>query len=205
MGLETYLFKVEFETPIQQEMVVELFESIGLVRAFDDGGNEDKMHSENSCYFEKRTDRGLTEVECICSTEKTLLDNFSIRYSVISPKFVVDQTFELLKKLNDVTPIKLFDTEIYNHLYRELGKKGKIHEWLNGLTSSGSKSAIEQRCYIPIDVCEFKQNKEGLAKRNLILGNFVGEIIKSGRPTFEFIHKNGLYEKYIGWHRVEMK
>ncbi len=159
----------------------------------------------NSYYFEQRPNRGLTEVESLISNEKLLLDNFSIRFSIISPKFVVDQTFETLEKLSNIYPIKVFDTEIYNHYNRELRKKGRIYRLFNGSLPNNSKAAIERKCYIPIDLGEFKLNKYGIAKRNLILSNYVGEIIESGRPTFEFIHKNGLYEKYIGWYRVEMK
>lgn len=179
MGLETYLFKVEFDTPIQGGRVVELFESIGMNQVF---GNafEDETLLDNSCYFEQRTNRGLTEVECIISTEKSLLDNFSIRFSIISPKIVIEQTFELMKKLNDITPIVLFDTELYNHLHCEISKKGDVYQWLKGLMSNYTKTAIERKCYIPIDLDAFKQTSYGIANLELILSNCEGEVIESG-------------------------
>jgi len=84
--------------------------------------------------------------------------------------------------------IRIYDTEVSNHYYRK---------------SKGSNN-LTNKCYIPIDAEQFAQNKLGIKKRSLICQNNQGMIIESGYPTLDFICKNHIYDKYIGWFKNEL-
>ncbi len=203
MGLEAYLFNIEFKEPVLEQEIVGLFETIGmthLVNKFEK--RTDKNYG--SYYFELRTEDGLTEGHCILAPTDKELSDFSLRFSVISPNRVIDQTFNLLKKLNDIRPINVYDTEIKNHVYRQLRKDKKIDDWFNGLEGTDEEAKIEKSCYIEIDADIFKKNPLGIMKRQIVTNNEKGEIIESGSTTIDHIEKKGLFDRFIGWVKNEL-
>jgi len=203
MGLEAYLFNIEFNRPVLEQDMVGLFDKIGMTHLTD---KFEKRTSENygSYYFELRTDKGLTEAHCILAPTDSTLTDFSLRFSVVSPKTVIDQTFELMKKLNEIEPINVFDTEIKNHIYKHLRKDKKVDDWFNGLEGTDEEAKIDKMCYIKIDAENFRQNEMGIMKRQIVISNDKGEIIESGSTTINHIEKKGLFDRFIGWVKNEL-
>jgi hypothetical protein len=198
MGLETYLFKIKFKHPIQEENLVDLFDKIGMTHLV----NKSEKRTNNKYglfYFELRTNDGLTEAECLLAPKDKSLREFSLRFSIISPKSVIEQTFALLNRLNEVTPISVYDTEVNNHIYRQLQKARKVDNFFKGIEGSTQEDTIERMCYINLDVNDFFKNEPGIRKRNIIIENDTGVIIESGSATFNYINNNGTHDKYIGW------
>jgi hypothetical protein len=203
MGLEAYLFNIEFKEPVSEEEIIDLFEKIGMTHLVD---KFEKRTDNNygSYYFEFRTENGLTEGHCILAPTERELSDFSLRFSVVSPKSVIDQTFDLLIKLNKVRPIDVCDTEIRHHVYRQLRKEKKVDDWFNGLEGTDEAAKIEKACYIEIDIDKFKQNELGLMKRQLLINNDKGKVIESGSNTIEHIEKKGLFDRFFGWVKNEL-
>lgn len=203
MGLEAYLFNIEFKEPVLEQDIVGLLERIGLTHLVD---KLEKRTDKNygSYYFELRTENGLTEGHCLLAPTDRYLSDFSLRFSVVSPKTVIDQTFDLLKKLNDIRPINVYDTEIRHHLYRQLRKDKKVDDWFNGLEGTDEEAKIEKACYIEINIDKFKQNELGIMKRQLLINNDKGEVIESGSSTIDHIEKKGLFDRFIGWVKNEL-
>lgn len=203
MGLEAYLFNIEFKEHVLEQDIVEVFDKIGMTHLAD---KFEKRTDRNygSYYFELRTEKGLNEGHCIFAPTVRELSYFSLRFSVLSPKTVIDQTFDLLKKLNTIRPINVYDTEIRNHIYRQLRKDKKVDDWFNGLEGTDEEEKIEKACYIEIDVEKFKQNQPGIMKRQIVINNENGEIIESGSITIDHIEKKGLFDRFIGWVKKEL-
>lgn len=203
MGLEAYLLNIEFKEPVLEKDIVEVFDKIGMTHL---AGKFEKRTDKNygSYYFELRTENGLTEGHCLLAPTDRELSDFSLRFSVVSPKSVIYQTFDLLKKLNDIRPINVYDTEIKNHIYRELRKEGKVDDWFNGLEGTEEEEKIEKLCYIDIDPEIFKQNRLGIMKRQIVTNNERGEVIESGSTTIDHIEKKGLLNRFIGWVKNEL-
>ena len=203
MGLEAYLFNIEFKEPVLEQDIVGLFEKIGMNHLND---KFEKRTDKNygSYYFEYRTENGLTEGHCILEPTDREISDFSLRFSVVSPKSVINQTFDLLKKLNDIKPINVYDTEIKNHVYRKLRQDKKVDDWFNGLEGTDEEAKIEKGCYIEIDIDKFNQNELGIMKRQLLINNDKGEVIESGSNTINHIEKKGLFDRFIGWVKKEL-
>ncbi len=203
MGLEAYLFNIEFKQPISENDIVSVFKKTGMVHLID---QFEKRTSENygSFYFELRTNNGLTEAHCILEPTETTLNDFSLRFSVVSRKTVIDQTFDLMKKLNELEPINVYDTEIKNHIYRQLRRGKKVDDWFNGIEGTSEEEKIEKMCYIEIDAEKFKQNDLDIMKRQILSRNEQGEIIESGSATINLIEKKGLFDRFIGWVKKEL-
>ena len=203
MGLEAYLFNIEFIEPVLEQDIVDVFDKIGMTH-LTEKFKERTDKNYGSYYFELRTENGLTEGHCILAPTDTEISDFSLRFSVVSPKTVIDQTFDLLKKLNDIKPINVYDTEIKNHVYRQLRKDKKVDDWFYGLEGTDEEAKIEKGCSIEIDVEKFRQNQLGLMKRQIVLNNEKGEIIESGSTTIDHIEKKGLFERFFGWVKNEL-
>lgn len=203
MGLEAYLFNIEFKEPVLEREIVDLFETIGMTHLVN---KFEKRTEENygSFYVELRTEKGLTEGHCILAPTDRELSDFSLRFSVVSPKTVIDQTFDLLIKLNELRPINVYDTEIKNHIYRQLRRDKKVDDGFNGLEGTDEEAKIEKACYIEIDADIFKQNQLGIMKRQIVTNNEKGEIIESGSTTINHIEKKGLFDRFIGWVKNEL-
>lgn len=164
MGLETYLFNVQFKEPVLEQDIICLFENSGMKHLSDKF--EMRSHKNyGSFYFEKRTAKGLTEAHCFLTPTQIGLSDFSLRFSIVSPKTIINQAFELLKKMDEIKRIKVFDTEIKNHFYRQLQKENKVDDWFNGIEGTDEEAKIEKSCYIEIDPEKFKLNQLGIKKR----------------------------------------
>jgi hypothetical protein len=202
MGLESYLFNIEFAAPIQEDKIVTLFHAAGMTHLIDKnlGGT---INDFRSYYFEIRSEQGLTEVHCLLSPSETILQSFNLRFSVLSSKYVIDQTFKFLHDLNAFKSIRLIDTEIRNHIYRKLRKEGKVDQSFVGLNQV-EEDYVENCCYIPLDLEMFKQNELAIAKRQRVLENENGMIIEGGEKTIGLIDKKGLFERFFGWIRREL-
>lgn len=203
MGLEAYLFNIEFKEPVLEQNIIGVFDKIGMTHLAD---KFEKRTDKNygSYYFELRTENGLTEGHCILAPTDRELSDFSLRFSVVSPKTVIDQTFNLLIKLNELRPIKVYDTEIKNHIYRQLRRDKKVDVWFNGLEGTDEEEKIEKACYIEIDADIFKQNQLGIMKRQIVTNNDRGEVIESGLTTIDHIEKKGLFHRFFGWVKNEL-
>jgi hypothetical protein len=162
------------------------------------------MTEFRSYYFELRTENGLTEANVIFEPKLSSVNEFSLRFSVLSPKAIIDQTFNILAALNSTIPIKIYDTEITNHIYRQFRKDGVVDQHFGGLENTDKENDIMQKCYIPIDINEFIKNEFGIYKRQLIISNEYGEVIEGGEKTIEFIEKKGLLDRFIYWFKNEI-
>lgn len=203
MGLESYIFNIEFDKPIPESEIIGLFAQVGMAHL---SHRQEKRTADNygSFYFELRTDKGLTEAHCLLAPSESCLPDFSLRFSVVSPPSIINQTFDILEKFNAIQSIKVYDTEIKNHIYRKLRKEGKVDDWFNGLEGTTEEKEIEKLLEIPIDIEIFQKNEFGIMKRQIVLGNKEGEVIEGGSPTIEHIDKNGLFERFIGWVKKEL-
>lgn len=137
MGLGSFLFYIEFEREIEEKTLDELLISIGLKQIKKDGEN---LTDFRSYYYELITNNGIIEAHSLFSLQKDSVQKFSLRFSVFSPTEVIDQTFELLTKLNNKKPIKV----IYNHSYMLIKQEGK-------------EDVIRDQSHIPINAEAFKK------------------------------------------------
>lgn len=203
MGLEAYLFKIKFQEPVPEQELVDLFEKVGMMHLKEKFEKRTEQ-CYGSFFFELRSERGLTESHCLLAPKDKVLCSFYLRFSVVSPHTVIDQSFELLQKMNVIRPILIYDTEIKNHVYRQLRKDGKINDHFSGLEGTEEEAKIETACYIDLDVEQFKRNELGIAKRQLVIENVDGEVIESGSSTIEYLEKNGLFGRFIAWIKREL-
>lgn len=194
MGLEAYLFYVQFECPIPESNIINVFEKAGMVHL-----SKDKQGSFRSFYFECRTEHGLTECHCLLPPEERELTQCSLRFSLLSPSTIIEQTFQILSHLDNMTPIRVFDTEIRDHIYRKLRRDGEVDTWFKGIEGTPKEKDIHKRSYIPIDVELFNMNQFGIRKREVVLNNKNGDVIESGDTTIRQIEKKGEFNRYLGW------
>ena len=205
MGLEAYLFHIEFMTPISESRIIEIFESTGL-KHLPEKGDFDPNKTFSSYFFETRTDMGLTECHCLLNrTVSNNLESCKIRFSLLTPKTVIDQTFKILSNLNNQVPIKILDSEILNQIYLESVRSGDNDSSFKASERTEKESKIKEKCYIPIDAEEFKKNKLKLNKRNIVINHVEGEIIESGPKTIDSITKKGSFDSFLGWIKQYIK
>jgi hypothetical protein len=202
MGLEAYLLRIEFQTPITENKTIALLEEIGMCY-LKDGSCQQTTDSYGDLFFELRTSKGLTEANVTTSPNDPTVQEFSLRFSILSPKTVVDQTFELLQKLNNISRIDVFDKEIRNHIMRRLRQTGKVDQNFEGLNGQDDES-INKLCFISLDAEDFKRNDLEIMKRQTVLENIDGEIIEGGSATINFIKRKGMFERFLGWIKKEL-
>lgn len=138
MGLESFLFYIEFEREIEEKTLDELLVSIGLKQVKKDGEN---LTDFRSYYYELITNNGIIEAHSLFLSQKDSIQKFSLRFSVFSPTEVIDQTFDLLSKLNNKKSIKV----IYKHPYASVKQEGK-------------EDVLQDQSYIPINAEAFKKS-----------------------------------------------
>lgn len=110
MGLESYLLEVCFKNPVPQTDIKDIIESAGA--SFLAGkSNTEPIDTYRNFYFEIRSDLGLTELYILLAPEKRVVTNFSLRFSILSPSSVIDQSFAFLNKLNTIRSIKVIDAD----------------------------------------------------------------------------------------------
>jgi len=202
MGLESYLFNIEFKEPIPEDKIVTLLHGAGMTHLVNRNSGE-TINDFRSYYFEIRSEQGLTEAHCLLSPLETTLRDFSLRFSILSPKYVIDQTFKFMYELDAYKPIQIIDTEIRNHVYRKLRNEGKIDQSFEGLNQD-EDDKIETLCYIPLDLEMFKQNDLAIAKRQRLLENETGIIMEGGEKTIDLVEKEGLFRRFFGWIKREL-
>lgn len=110
MGLESYLLTSSFAKPVDQTEIVNLFEDAGAT-FLKYKSNTEPIDTFRHWYFEIRTELGLTEIEIMLTPNKICATNWTLRFSILSPATVIDQTFNFLTKLRTRRSIKVFDSD----------------------------------------------------------------------------------------------
>lgn len=194
MGLEAYLFRIKLIKPIKGNEIIKYFECSGMNYL---KGKTEKNNQYKNYYFEKRTKDGLTECHCLSAND--ILENFSMRFSVLSPPSIIKQTFEIFNKLNKLRKIEITDTEIINQIYLELRKRGKIDKNFDGIKGTELENEIRQRSIIPLNMNNFLANEYNIRKRQLIFSNINGKIIESGDVSLTEMENSGTVHHYFDW------
>jgi hypothetical protein len=202
MGLEAYLLEIRFRKSTSEEAVISLLEEAGMIY-LDSQSQKQNAQSFGNLYFELRSNNGLTEAHVLTAPGDTTVNDLSLRFSILSPKTVVDQTFEILEKLNALSEIEVYDTEIRNHIFRRLRQAGKVAPNFKGLNED-EDAAIDKLCIISLNPEKFKRNEMEIVKRQTVLENTHGEIIEGGSATIDFIEKKGLFNRFLGWITKEL-
>ncbi len=197
MGLESYLFQVEFESSVEESRAIDILLQSGMNFSIR---SENKPETEYRSYFFKlRTQSGLTEAHLFFDSNQKSIDSFSLRFSVMSPRTVIKQTLDLLSQINSITPIRIYDTEIHNHLYRKLRIEGIVDKNFQGIQDTKGAERIKQLCYITTDLGIFIKNEFEVQKREIVLNNKKGEVIEGGVKTTEAIEKKNQFHRFISW------
>ncbi len=110
MGLESYLITVAFTKPVDQTEIVNIFQESGAT-FLTNKSNTEPVDTFRHWYFEVRTEHGLTEIDIMLTPNKTSVTNWTIRFSILSPAKVIDQTFNFLSKLRTKRSLKAFDSD----------------------------------------------------------------------------------------------
>jgi hypothetical protein len=106
MGAESYLVKVVFKRPVPQTEIIDLLLSIGSTYLVANS-NSEPVDSFRDYYFEIRSDLGLTELNVLLPPNEQNVHSFHLRFSILSPHTVIDQSFDFLKKLRNKKDIKV--------------------------------------------------------------------------------------------------
>ena len=110
MGLESYLLHVVFKNVVPQTEIKGIIESAGA-SFLSDKSNIEPIDTYRHFYFEIRSELSLTELELLLTPGKSIVTSFSLRFSILSPSSVIDQTFAFLNKLNTLRSIKVLDSD----------------------------------------------------------------------------------------------
>ncbi len=110
MGLESYILTAAFKKPLDQKDILEIFRDAGASFLIDKS-NTENLNDFRHWYFEVRSDLGLTEIDVLLVPNKNFATTWSIRFSILSPSSVIDQTFDFLKKLKSIRSVNVFDTQ----------------------------------------------------------------------------------------------
>lgn len=185
MGLESYLFSIEFAENISEQELIKLFNGVGLKQAKQNGL---ELNERREYFHELLTEDGIIETRCFLPPGEKRLSQFFLRFSICSPPKIVDRTFELLATLNTIMPIRVKDLESLSYLH--LGPKGR--------PTSGVD--VENSSYIPLDVDLFKQNPDGILKRELLLDeNRNHSVIRGGADTIAHLEEKNWFNQFFGW------
>jgi hypothetical protein len=157
MGLEAYLFRVRFRKKELLKDIDAFLREYGF-----------KAMGE---FYELYTDKGVTEANLLSWPGKDKVDELSVRFSVISPATVVDQTFDFFKALKKRFDLQIQDTEIINHLFLTNTKLDDRKIGDMKVPSEKEHDEEMRKVVIPIDAEEFKKNQHNIRKRALVLSN----------------------------------
>ncbi len=202
MGLESYLFHIYFKPPVPEDEIISLFETAGMMH-LSDKFRKRTANNYGDFFFELRTGNGLTQVHILLAPGDYSVSDFSLRFSIASPKTVISQTFQFLQRLSELREIIVYDTEIRNHIFRQLRQQGQVDQHFQGLDPEDDKS-INKQCFISLNVNDFIDNKPGITKRQILAGNEKGAIIEGGAATLDYVEKKGLFERFFGWIKKEL-
>ena len=110
MGLESCLIYLTVKSAVSQAEIKDIIENAGAI-FLANKSNIDQLDTYRHFYFEIRSDFGLTEVDILLPPGETMITNMSVRFSILSPSSVIDQTFSFLNKLTISQTIKVFDAD----------------------------------------------------------------------------------------------
>lgn len=161
MGLEAYLFRLCFDENVDFFRLNNFLLDYGFKVV-----KKESISEYRSICYELASEKGITEAHILLSPKQKEVDVMHVRFSVISPHNVTDQTFTFFKILNETYGFKLCDTEVSNHIFLAT-RKPADRKW-SGVTWA---QEVEEEALIPIDVEEFKKNKMGIRKRRLVLAD----------------------------------
>lgn len=111
MGLESLLLSISFKKPLNEELIVDVFTKAGAFYLEEKSNISDQKEFRH-WLFELRSSQGLTEIELMITPKKNYATTCSIRFSILSPSSVIDQTFTFLNKLKSLRSFKLFDAQL---------------------------------------------------------------------------------------------
>ena len=111
MGLESLLLSISFKKPLKQELIIETFEEAGA-SFLKSKSNIDNINEFRHWYFEIRTENGLSEIDILLTPSKNQVTSWALRFSILSPEKVIDQSFNFLRKLKSMRSLKVFDTQL---------------------------------------------------------------------------------------------
>ena len=110
MGFESYLLHISFKNPVPQTEIKDIIENAGA--SFMAGKSKvEPIDTYRSLYFEIRSDLGLTEICVLLAAGERNVKNSTLRFSILSPSGVIDQSFAFLNMLNTLRIIKVFDAD----------------------------------------------------------------------------------------------
>lgn len=110
MGLEAYIMTAAFTKPVDQTEIVKLFQDSGAT-FLTSKSNTEPVDKFRHWYFEIRTEFGLTEIEIMLTPNKTYTTSWTLRFSILSPSTVIEQSFNFLNKLKTKRSLKVFDLD----------------------------------------------------------------------------------------------
>jgi hypothetical protein len=207
MGLESYLFNVIFQEKVKNEEILPIFRRVGVTFLEDYESIWNQIPDVKGLFFEIRTRKGLTQIHVLLDKKEGFVRDFTVRFSVVSPSTVIEQTFELFERLNNEAPIILRDSEIINHLWRKDVKAGNRDNSFESMRTRHEEDEIyEIAAVIPINVDLFKKNEMRIAKRRIILENETGAIVGGGSDTFDYLEKTdtNVVEKLVNIIKEEL-
>jgi hypothetical protein len=106
MGAESYLIEVIFKSPVPQTDIINLLADSGSIY-LDSKSNTEPVDSFRDFYFEIRSDLGLTELKVLLPPNEQYVHRFFLRFSILSPNTVIDQSIDFLKNLRNKMDIKV--------------------------------------------------------------------------------------------------
>jgi hypothetical protein len=113
MGLESYLLNSVFIKGIELNDIISVLEKAGATFLNNKLSPSDEERYR-SLFFEIRSELGLTEIHILLSPNQTEIKSLNIRFSILSPSSVIDQTLLFLKELNKTHSLRLHDRELKN-------------------------------------------------------------------------------------------
>ena len=110
MGAESYLLSVVFKEPIPQNEIKELLVNCGA-DFLSEISNLEPQTTFRNYFFEIKSDLGLTELNVLLTPNENFVNYFTIRFSILSPSSVIDQSLEFLRRVKNKRLIKVFAPE----------------------------------------------------------------------------------------------
>ncbi|NQU98632.1 hypothetical protein HQ533_04140 [Candidatus Woesearchaeota archaeon] len=162
MGIEAYLFRVRFKKKVDYSELDDFLKKYG----FKVVGSRDENY--NQSFYELKSRKGVTEAHVYPSSEDKV-DSFNVRFSVISPPKVIEQTFDFFAALNEKYPLEVQDTEIANHEFLTTTKLDDRKIVDMEIPDDETYEKNMKKTVIPIDAKKFSENELGIRKREMVL------------------------------------
>ncbi|MBC8501231.1 MAG: hypothetical protein ISS25_01360 [Nanoarchaeota archaeon] len=163
MGIEAYLFRIRFKKKVDYSELDNFLKKYG----FKVVESHDKDYKES--FYELKSRKGVTEAHVYIGPDKDKLDSFYVRFSVISPPLVIEQTFDFFAALNEKSDLEVQDTEISNHEFLTTTKLDDRKIVDMEIPDEETYEKIMKKTVIPIDAKKFRENELGIRKRSMVL------------------------------------